>query len=137
MTDARAQAFDLLTGAERWSTAVAGYSERLVRPATDGTTAFILDGVGTVTALDLRTGAVRWQQATGASVIDSPVVVIGASVVFPSFSDALVVLDRATGALRSADVQPGVPIDVTSTPGHLVLALRLAAPSRVEARPVP
>lgn len=148
VTDARAQAFDLLTGAERWSTAVPGYSERLVRPASDGTTAYLLDGVGTVTALDLRTGAVRWQQATGASVIDSPLVLAGSSVLFPSFSDALVALDRTTGALRSADVQPGVPIDVTTTPsapatsapgtaGHLVLALRLAAPSRVEARPVP
>ena len=142
VTDAHAQAFDLLTGAERWRTAAPGYAERLVRPATDGTTAYVLDGAGTVTALDLRTGAVRWQQATGASIIDSPLVVTATSVLFPTFSDALVVLDRATGGLRSAEVQPGVPIDVTTLgastgPYHLVLALRLAAPSRVEARPVP
>ena len=137
VTDARAQAYDVVTGAERWTTAVPGFSERLVRPASDATTAYLLDGVGTVTALDVRTGAMRWQQATGASVIDSPLVLSGGSVLFPAFSDALVVLDRVTGALRSADVQPGVPIDVTATPAHLVLALRLAAPSRIEARPVP
>jgi outer membrane protein assembly factor BamB len=136
--DASLRAIDLATGRERWSTPVPGFHEPLVRPVADGATrAYVLDGVGTVTAVDLGAGAVQWQQATGASVVDSSLVLTPGAVVFSSFADELVVLDRGTGAVRSAEVQRGVPIDLVAAGDRLVVALRLAAPSRIEARPAP
>jgi outer membrane protein assembly factor BamB len=136
--DATVRAIDLASGRERWTTSVPGFHEALVRPSGDGATSvYVVDGVGTVTAVDLASGVVQWQQATGTSVIDSPVVLTPRAVVFSTFADELVVLDRATGAVRSADVQRGVPIDMVAAGDRLVVALRLAAPSRIEARPAP
>jgi hypothetical protein len=59
------------------------------------------------------------------------------AVVFASYDDELMVLDRVDGRLRAVEPQRGVPVDVATARGRLVVALRLALPSRVEARPVP
>ncbi|MFM8304249.1 MAG: hypothetical protein ACKOA9_08140 [Actinomycetota bacterium] len=57
--------------------------------------------------------------------------------VFASYDDELVVLERANGHLRSAEPQGGVVADLAVMPGRLVTALRLGAPSRIEAQPEP
>lgn len=132
-----ARALDPATGQERWRVPLAGFFDDAIESAADDHTCYLVDGLGTVTALDLRSGAVLWQRATGRSVVGRRAVLTATSVVFPTFADELVVLDRETGAVRSADLQPGVPIDVTPGAGRLIVALRLGSPSRIEARPEP
>lgn len=128
---------DPTTGGATWTTPLPGWFDDELDPAVDGSTVYLVDGIGTVFALDAATGALRWRQETGRTVTDRGVVVTGGAVVFPSYDDELVVLDRATGRLRSARVQRGVPVDLAAAPDGLVVALRLAAPSRIEAHPEP
>ena len=134
---ARVRAVDARTGRDRWSTPLAGWFDDELESAVDATTLYVLDGMGAVTALDLATGTVRWHEETGRPLVDGRLALTRDAVVFASYDDELMVLDRATGRLRSAEVQRGVPVDLAAAPGRLVVALRLGAPSRVEARPEP
>ena len=134
---ARVRALDLLTGQLRWETPLDGWWDDELEPAVDPTTAYLLDGMGTVVALDLQTGAARWRQETGRPLVDGRVVLTPDGVVFASYDDELLVLDRESGRLRAVEPQRGVPVDVAATGDRLVVALRLGAPSRVEARPEP
>jgi outer membrane protein assembly factor BamB len=134
---ARIRALDLATGVLRWSTPVPASFEATLEPAADRRDVAVVDHFGTVTLLDLVTGSVRWQQETGRPTITGPVVLTSDAVVYASYPNVLVVLDRATGVVRSATPEPGVPTDLGQAGGHLVLALRLGAPSRVEARDLP
>ncbi|MEV6368819.1 PQQ-binding-like beta-propeller repeat protein [Micromonospora musae] len=47
---------------DRWQAAVGTYG---IEPRHDATTLFVLDGSGTLTALDRATGAIRWRVTTG------------------------------------------------------------------------
>jgi outer membrane protein assembly factor BamB len=134
---ARIRALDLRTGQDRWQTPLSGWFDDELEPAVDETTGYILDGMGSVVALDLATGAVRWRQDTGRPLVDGRVVLTPGGVVFASYDDELLVLDRATGRLRAVEQQRGVPVDVAALADRLVVALRLGSPSRVEARPEP
>lgn len=128
---------DAATGAERWQRALPGWWDVALEPAVGGGTAYLLDGMGTVVAVDPVTGAVRWRTETGRPLVDGRMALTDRAVMFASYDDELMVLDRADGRLRSAAPQPGVPVDLAATPDRLVVALRLANPSRVEARPLP
>jgi outer membrane protein assembly factor BamB len=133
----RVRALDVRTGEVRWETPLAGWFDPYLEAAADPSTAYLVDGAGTVVALDLATGAVRWRVETGFDVLHRGVAITASAVVFPTFDDVLVVLDRPTGRPRSADPAPGVPIDLVGTGDRLLVALRLGAPSRVEARTGP
>jgi outer membrane protein assembly factor BamB len=137
---AAARGIDLATGAERWQTPLPGWWDGALEPAgdrTDPATVYLLDGMGSVVALDPGTGAIRWRQDTGRPLVDGRLTLTPDRVLFASYDDELMVVDRADGRLRSAEVQSGVPIDVAGAGDRVVVALRLATPSRVEARPVP
>jgi outer membrane protein assembly factor BamB len=134
---ARVRALDLRTGQERWQVPLAGWWDDELEAAVDPTTAYLLDGMGTVVALDLETGAVRWRRETGRPLVDGRVVLTPDGVVFASYDDELLVIDRETGRLRAVEPQRGVPVDIAAAGDRLVVALRLGAPSRVEARPEP
>lgn len=127
---------DPATGEERWQVPLAGWWDVALEPAAGAGTVFLLDGMGTVVALDPATGALRWRRETGRPLVDGRLAVTADAVVFASYDDELMVLDRADGRLRAAEPQRGVPVDVAASPEGLVVALRLASPSRVEARPV-
>ena len=128
---------DAATGAERWQTPLAGWWDVALEPATGGGRVYLLDGMGTVVALDPASGAVAWHTETGRPLVDGHLALTPDAVVFASYEDELMVLDRADGRLRAAEPQRGVPVDVAAAADRLVVALRLASPSRVEARPVP
>jgi outer membrane protein assembly factor BamB len=132
---------DPATGALRWQTALPGWWDDELEPAhdpvLDPATAYLLDGMGTVVAVDAGTGNLRWRQETGRTLVDGRLVVTPGAVVFASYDDELVVLDRVDGRIRVAEPQRGVPVDLTTAADRLVVALRLASPSRVEARPEP
>ncbi|MBM3659164.1 MAG: hypothetical protein FJW95_06630, partial [Actinobacteria bacterium] len=134
---AAAHGLDAATGAERWQTPLAGWWDAALEPVVGGGTVYLLDGMGTVVALDPTTGAVSWRSETGRPLVGGRLAISPDAVVFASYDDELMVLDRADGRLRAAEPQPGVPVDVATASDRLVVALRLASPSRVEARPVP
>jgi outer membrane protein assembly factor BamB len=131
------EALDLATGAVRWQALLPGWWDGALEPAVAADAVYLLDGMGTVVALDPASGGVRWRQETARPLVDGRLVLTPSAVVFASYDDELVVLDRADGRLRAAEAQPGVPVDLAAAPGRLVVALRLAVPSRVEARPAP
>jgi len=131
------RSLDLATGRPRWQVPLPGWWEDEIEAAVGPGTVYLLDGMGTVVALDPATGTVRWRQETGRPLVDARLTLTPGAVVFASYDDELMVLDRADGHLRSAEPQPGVVIDVAAISGRLLTALRLASPSRVEARPEP
>jgi outer membrane protein assembly factor BamB len=131
------RALDLGTGAPRWQIPLPGWWDDELEAAVDPSTAYLLDGMGTVVALDPATGRVRWRRETDRPLVDGRVVLTEGSVVFASYDDELMVLDRGDGRLRSVEPQRGVPVDLAVAGDRLVVALRLGAPSRVEARPGP
>ena len=57
--------------------------------------------------------------------------------IFPTFDDHVVALDRATGKVVIGTSEDAFPIDIALTDDALVVALRRGAPSRIEARPAP
>ena len=132
---------DPATGGEWWRTPLPGWWDDELEaghdPVVDPGTVYLLDGMGTVVAVDVASGAVRWRQETGRTLVDGRIGVTPGSVVFASYDDDLVVLDRADGRVRAAEPQRGVPVDLAPAGDRLVVALRLGAPSRVEARPAP
>jgi outer membrane protein assembly factor BamB len=134
---AAAHGLDPTTGAERWLTPLPGWWDPALEPAVSPDAVYLLDGMGTVVALDPASGGVRWRRETGRPLVDGRLALTADAVVFASYDDELMVLDRADGALRAADPQRGVPVDVAGAGERLVVALRLASPSRVEARPAP
>lgn len=131
------RALDLATGTDRWQVPLAGWWDEALEAAVAPDAVYLLDGMGTVVAVELATGAVRWRQETGRPLVDGRLVLAADAVVFASYDDELMVLDRADGRIRAAEPQRGVPVDLAATPEGLVVALRLGEPSRVEARPVP
>ncbi len=134
---AAVRALDARTGQERWRAELAGWFDDELEPVVDGSRLYIFDGMGAVTALDLASGKVQWREETGRPLVSGRLVLTKDAVVFPSYDDELMVLDRATGRLRSSAIQSGVPVDVAAADGRLVVALRLGAPSRIEAQTAP
>jgi outer membrane protein assembly factor BamB len=133
LSRARARALDLRSGAVRWETALPKSFEWETEPAAAGPDYVTVDHFGTVTALEVATGQVRWQRSGDWALLDTQVVIGERSVVFHDFNGHLVTLDRATGSLRSVHGQP----DVTDTAGRgglLVTAVNQLVARRFEAR---
>jgi outer membrane protein assembly factor BamB len=132
------RALELGDGLERWRVPLPGWWDDELEAAAEPPSAYLLDGLGTVVALDLRSGELQWRRETGRPLVSGRVALTPDAVVFASYDDELMVLDRATGHVRATEPQRGVPVDVAgrgSRGSHgLVVALRLAVPSRVEAR---
>jgi outer membrane protein assembly factor BamB len=109
------------------------------QPLVDGDVAYVVDDTGTVTAIDLRRGALVWQRRLDAAVVDArPVLTEDALVVTP-FLGPLTVLRRADGRPLPGPLGdlPGLPVGYGTSDGRLVVALRLARPARLEAWPAP
>jgi outer membrane protein assembly factor BamB len=102
-----------------------------------GAEVWLLDGMGTVVALDPASGRVRWRQETGRPLVQGRLALLPGVVAFASAADDLCVLGRSDGRIRAVRALGGVPADLVGTPGRLLVALRLGRPSRVEALPAP
>jgi outer membrane protein assembly factor BamB len=138
-TDAAAVfvAFDAVTGNPLWYGEFPAPWDQAGTPVVAGDTVYLLDRVGTVTAVDVVSGEPRWQTRTHTSVLYGRMVANARTVIFQTFDDHVVAVERATGKVVSGTAEDAFPIDVDATDDILVVALRRGAPSRIEARPAP
>jgi len=130
-------AFDATTSRPLWSGEFPAPWDQSGAPVVAGDTIYLLDRVGTVTAVDVGSGQPRWQTRTHTSVLYARMVANATRVIFQTFDDHVVALDRTTGTVVSGTSEDAFPIDVDATDDTLVVALRRGAPSRIEARPAP
>jgi outer membrane protein assembly factor BamB len=128
---------DLRTGAEGWRVPLPGWWDGAVEGVAGPDGVWLLDGMGTVVALDPASGRVRWRQETGRPLVQGRLALLPGVVAFASAADDLCVLGRSDGRIRAVRALGGVPADLVGTPGRLRGALRLGRPSRVEALPAP
>lgn len=92
-----ARAFDVATGAPRWTQPVRGrFSTRLEAAGRDGVVV-VVDEEGIVTALDAGDGAVLWSTATDAPDGAAHPSIAGTRVFLPRYGVELLELDGATG----------------------------------------
>jgi outer membrane protein assembly factor BamB len=105
------------------------------QPLVDGDIAFVVDDAGTVTAMNVRTGALEWQQSLDAAFVDVRPVLTHDAVVLAPYLGPLTVLRRADGRPVPGpfDDLPGVPVGYGRSRDRLVVSLRFASPPRVEA----
>lgn len=95
-------AVDIADGSEPWRTAIGGGVKGGI--AVQGEAAYVVDGEGSLLAISLRDGSIRWS-ATRVGTGDAPPTVVG-DVVYasgaPNGSARIVALDVATGERRWA-----------------------------------
>jgi outer membrane protein assembly factor BamB len=123
-------AFDIRTGAVRWTANTPGtaFGSGTVDPATNTVVVPLLTGANTVTlvGLDASTGAARWQQDLAAGEgpsLNSRMLVDHGVVVFPTSNSRVLGVDAATGASRWTYTPPGPmfgSIEVASGAVYLV-----------------
>lgn len=130
-------AFDVATGRPLWSGEFPAPWDQSGAPVVADDTLYVVDRVGTVTAVDVASGEPRWQTRTHTSVLYARMVANARTVVFQTFDNHVVALDRGTGKVVLGTSEAAFPIDVEATDDTLVVALRRGAPSRIEARPAP
>lgn len=134
---ARVVARDLTSGAERWSVPAPASFESGVTPGAAGGDVAVCDHFGTVTVVDGRRGAARWQTALRVPILDSRVVLTRRAVVIRTHGGKIVVLDRASGRVVRRVDPDGFPVGFGVGEGRLVFAVRLARPDRVESERLP
>ena len=134
------RAFGLADGAPRWTTRVAASFEADQLPgvaadaATDDGVVAVQDHLGTVSLLDLSTGAVRWRTETRVPSLGGRVVVTPDSVVVRDEGRQLVILDRARGQVRMRRTDPvGVPEGIVGVGERVLVAWRWTEPGRIDA----
>jgi outer membrane protein assembly factor BamB len=135
--DAVFVAFDAATSRPLYGGDFPAPWDQSAAPVVAGDTVYLLDRVGTVTAADVASGEPRWRTRTHTSVLYGRMVVNARTVIFQTFDDHVVALDRATGDVVLGTSERAFPIDVEATDDTLVVALRRGAPSRIEARAAP
>ena len=130
-------AFDASSGRPLWSGEFPAPWDQSAAPVVAGDTVYLLDRAGTVTAVDVASGQPRWQTRTHTAVLSGRMVTNARSVIFQTFDDHVVALDRATGTSASSTSEDAFPVDLAASDDTLVVALRRGAPSRIEGRPAP
>jgi outer membrane protein assembly factor BamB len=141
---ARVQSYALGTGEPRWGRVAPASYEPAIEPAADGRDVALVDHLGTVVLVDRASGRLRWQRALDRGVLSTRVFLTRRRVVLTTSMSEVWVLDRRSGrvlAHERARELGGVPfaVVVARWPGRarVLVALRLARPFRVEARPLP
>lgn len=109
----RVRRLDLTTGVQRWAARLPGAVMPDDLMAADGNGAVGVDLRGTLTALDLDTGATRWQRRTRRPQLVAAPLLVGDAVAMLTYGTGLVVLDRADGSLRPNDTPGAVQTRVT------------------------
>jgi outer membrane protein assembly factor BamB len=130
-------AFDSTTSRPLWSGKFPAPWDQSGTPVVAGDTVYFVDRAGTVTAVDVESGQPRWQTRTHTTVLYARIVANARTLIFQTFDDHVVAVDRATGKVVSATAEDAFPVDVDATDDTLVVALRRGAPSRIEARSAP
>ncbi len=110
---ARVQGLDLASGAPRWSTPVDGGFLPTTPVALSGGHIVVVDLKGRFTALDVRTGRIRWQRATGIAQIEAMPLLTSSVAAVTTFGTGLVGLSAKTGERISNQVPGSVQTVVT------------------------
>src|SRR6185295_5733761 len=105
-------AFDATTSNQLWSGTFPAPWDQSAAPIVADDTIYLLDRVGTVTAVDVVSGQPRWQTRTHTSVLYGRMATNARAVLFQTFDDHVVALDRATGKVLMATSEDAFPIDV-------------------------
>jgi len=91
------EAHDLASGALRWRTAVPASFERAIEPAAGRREVVVVDHFGTVTALDVTDGRIRWRRSLGTPVLATRISLTRSRVVLTTHDGTVTVLGRADG----------------------------------------
>ncbi|MEM8601314.1 MAG: PQQ-binding-like beta-propeller repeat protein, partial [Bacteroidota bacterium] len=127
-TRGRLVALNATNGDAMWTYAASTPTTRMTSPATDGHTLYVGASDGTVAALDVQTGTVRWAHTEDGVVAAAPLLAVGA-VVVGTLRKRVLVLDASTGTVRwQTDVEGRVKTAPLVTGGYLVV---LAEPRQV------
>jgi outer membrane protein assembly factor BamB len=138
------RAFALDDGSLRWWARVHASFQPGSVPLVDDGAIVVVDQLGTVTALDVTTGARRWSTPTRAATIEAHPVRDRDAILVANARGEVVTLGRRRGAVRARRATAGVPVGIStgrglvlvaerlgSAPGvHAFRAARLAAPAR-------
>ncbi len=130
---ARVVARRIADGAETWSTAMPASFESGITPGSAGRRVAVVDHFGTLTLLDRTSGAVLEQVELDAPVVHTTIVLTADAAVLTTYEGELVIVDPATGRIRSRGDPGGYPAGIARTGPDLLVALRLTDPGRVEA----
>lgn len=96
---ATVEARELGSGAVRWQTSVPASFERAVEPVAGRHEVVVVDHFGTVTALDLADGRIRWQRVLGEPVLETRIGLTRSRVLLTTYGGTVTVLGRADGRL--------------------------------------
>jgi outer membrane protein assembly factor BamB len=134
---ARVLAYDLASGAERWSVPAPASFGSGVTPGAADADVVVSDQFGTVTLVDARAGTTRWQTPLREPILDTEVVLTSHAVVIRTYRGRIVILDRESGRVMRRVEPGGFPVGFGTSAGRLVFAVRLARPDRVAAEALP
>jgi outer membrane protein assembly factor BamB len=137
------RAFDLAGGRVRWTTPVPASFEADLVPGVDVDTMTpggsdgavgVEDHLGTVSLLDLATGALRWRTDTGAPALGGRVVITEDAVVVRNEGRQLVILDRIRGRVEVRRTDPhGLPEGIVGAGDRVFVGWRWTEPGRIDA----
>lgn len=133
--DSEVRAYGLTDGALRWRAPVPASFQPALVPLADGQALYVMDQLSHVTRLDLATGARRWSTDTGSIATDGSPRRAGRAILVTNFSDDVLTLDRATGAIRARRRTVGFPADLLVAGGQVVVAQRLVEQRHIQAFP--
>lgn len=117
-----ARAYAWADGTLRWEAASGDSSEANEGGTVDGADVVFVDGVGTVTAFDRRTGTRRWSTDLPMPVFHGRPVVYRHAVLLRDISGGLQVLDRRTGRRTGEFRMNGIGVGLGAGPAGMVLA---------------
>lgn len=109
------QAFDLATGAAKWQasitsnssiSAITGLRDASASPVIHGDTVYATGIGGSLVAIDLKTGDIRWQQPIGSA--ETPIV-SGGSLFLIDLENRMIAFDTKTGKVIWAQTLPPKP----------------------------
>ena len=115
-------AFDLATGTRHWTARVAGSSEPGEGAIVDGHRVVIVDGLGTVTALDRTTGLRVWSHDLPMPVFHGRPIAIQGVLALRTISGEIHTLDRRSGRHQGVFRINGVGVGLGGGPSGLVFA---------------
>jgi outer membrane protein assembly factor BamB len=95
---ARVRRLDLVTGAEEWTRRLDGPFLPEHRAAVDEGLVVVVDFAGTLTALDLETGSVRWRHPTRRKQFAAAPVLVGDVIAMTTYGTGLLAVDAADGS---------------------------------------
>lgn len=130
--EAAVRGLELASGAEAWSTPVAGPFVPTLRVAVSDDLAAFVDVRGRVTAIEPRTGSVRWVRATRRRQLEASPWIVRDVVAMTTYGTGLVAIAADDG--RSVDNEVPGPVqtamtieDSTAAGGSLLLLVRRPA----------